>query len=200
MWEGFASHLREMSDEDFRKQRQSLIDQRLEKPKNLGQETSRYWSQCDNGEYDFFRRQRHAAAIAQVTPADMLDFFSTFISPSSSSRSSFSIHMRSQRFQLSSLDNLLQAVESAQPDSQTSHREFFETKPTLSEVRAYLAKVFVKGLPAEISDALALIEEGAALPKGVTDVVDVEGFRSKLARADKVPPRDEFEKDLGAHL
>ncbi len=38
LWNGFGAYLDLMSDKDFEEQRQSLIDQRLEQPKNLGQE------------------------------------------------------------------------------------------------------------------------------------------------------------------
>lgn len=38
LWEGFESYLQEMSEEDFGKQKESLISKRKEKAKNLAQE------------------------------------------------------------------------------------------------------------------------------------------------------------------
>lgn len=46
LWDSFGEFIDEMSEEDFSKQRQSLINQRLEKPKNLGQEYVVRYSAC----------------------------------------------------------------------------------------------------------------------------------------------------------
>jgi insulysin len=53
----FRGYLADMSDEEFEKQRQSLVDKRLEKPKNLHGESSRFWSRIGDGYYDFLRRE-----------------------------------------------------------------------------------------------------------------------------------------------
>lgn len=49
----FRGTLEKMSDSDFEGHKRSLINKRLEKPKNLDQETSRHWSQINNEYYDF---------------------------------------------------------------------------------------------------------------------------------------------------
>lgn len=55
----FHGTLESMSDSDFEGHKRSLINKRLEKPKNLSQETSRHWSQINNEYYDFEQRAYH---------------------------------------------------------------------------------------------------------------------------------------------
>lgn len=47
----------EMSAEDFEKQRQSLIDKKLTKLKNLHEEAQRFVGHIDDGYFDFLRRE-----------------------------------------------------------------------------------------------------------------------------------------------
>lgn len=42
-----------MSEQEYQTRVQALIDRKLEKPKNLSQETSRHWGQIKSGYYDF---------------------------------------------------------------------------------------------------------------------------------------------------
>jgi insulysin len=42
-----------MTEQEYQTRVQALIDKILEKPKNLSQETSRYWGQINSGYYDF---------------------------------------------------------------------------------------------------------------------------------------------------
>lgn len=44
-----------MSEEEYQKQVQSLIVKKLEAPKNLGQETNKYWHHISSGYYEFDR-------------------------------------------------------------------------------------------------------------------------------------------------
>ncbi len=52
----FKGYLQELADEEYDQQRQSLVDKRLEKPKNLYGESGRFWSRIGEGDYDFTRR------------------------------------------------------------------------------------------------------------------------------------------------
>lgn len=74
-----SRHLDEMTEEEFEKQKDSLINRKMERPKNLNQEcvdessgqlsatgdadplvfdrTSRYWSEIEAGTFDFFHRE-----------------------------------------------------------------------------------------------------------------------------------------------
>jgi len=53
----FKSTLQEMSDEDFKKHVTSQINKKLEKVKNLSQESERYWVHIGDEFYDFFQRK-----------------------------------------------------------------------------------------------------------------------------------------------
>jgi len=48
-----ATAIREMTDESFESHKRSVINKRLEKLKNLDQETGRHWAQISNEYYDF---------------------------------------------------------------------------------------------------------------------------------------------------
>lgn len=53
----YSTILREMSEEAFTKHVTSQINKKLEKLKNLNQETSRYWNRIGNEFYDFLQRE-----------------------------------------------------------------------------------------------------------------------------------------------
>jgi insulysin len=51
------THLETISEEDFEKQKASLIAKKEESPKNLGEETKRYWDRITDKFYEFDRRE-----------------------------------------------------------------------------------------------------------------------------------------------
>ena len=53
----FKSTLQEMTGEDFKKHVTSQINKKLEKVKNLSQESGRYWMYIGDEFYDFFQRK-----------------------------------------------------------------------------------------------------------------------------------------------
>lgn len=57
--ESFKTTLDEMSDEEFQRHVTSLIDKKLEKAKNLNQESGRYWSYIGDEYFDFYQRKYH---------------------------------------------------------------------------------------------------------------------------------------------
>lgn len=59
----FKTFLEEMSDEDFQTARQGLVSKKMEKPKNLHGESSRFWVAVGDGYYDFERRECDYGAI-----------------------------------------------------------------------------------------------------------------------------------------
>ncbi|KAI0480517.1 ubiquitin carboxyl-terminal hydrolase-like protein [Xylariaceae sp. FL0804] len=94
-----AAALDEMSDAKFESHKRSVINKRLEKLKNLDQETGRHWSQISNEYYDFeggSTAQRDADQVKQLTKADMVDFYSTFIHPASPSRAKLVVQLIAQ--------------------------------------------------------------------------------------------------------
>ncbi|PHH91307.1 hypothetical protein CDD83_1011 [Cordyceps sp. RAO-2017] len=92
----FGRTLDGMSDADFEGHKRSLIIKRLEKLRNLDQETSRHWAQISNEYYDFEQAQLDAANIKPLTKAEMVEFYNEFLNPSSSSRARISVHLHAR--------------------------------------------------------------------------------------------------------
>ncbi|PKB96546.1 hypothetical protein RhiirA5_434645, partial [Rhizophagus irregularis] len=74
-----------------------LIDRKLEKPKNLSQETSRHWGQIKSGYYDFEQDVKDVEEIRKVSKQDLFEFYKKFISPDSPRHKKLSVHLRSQK-------------------------------------------------------------------------------------------------------
>ncbi|GFF91704.1 hypothetical protein IFM61392_09409 [Aspergillus lentulus] len=96
-----------MTDETFKEHEIGLVNKHLEKLKNLGQETSRFWTHNTSEFFDFEQgpcsltnsvdqistAYRDVENIEPLTKKDILEFFNQFIHPSSSTRAKLSIHL-----------------------------------------------------------------------------------------------------------
>ncbi|GAA5989095.1 hypothetical protein JCM10908_001155 [Rhodotorula pacifica] len=192
LWATFGTYLEDMSAEEFEKERASLVASKLEKPKNLSQETSRYFEQIRIGAYDFEARTRRAGIIAGLSKADLKSFFEDFIAPTSSNRAKLAVLYRSQRFQPSTLSPLLEAVERLVPHKTSEAKELVDSKPTLEQVNA-----FVSGLDAaeqrDFQRVLSDLRATPPLPKGAEEIPSddaaVNSFRKSLRRAERYRPR-----------
>ena len=92
----FGRSLGAMPDEEFESHKKSLVNKRLEKLKNLDQESARFWNHI-SGEYlDFLQRDHDAEDIKSLTKSDMVEFFGQYINPSSPTRAKLSVHMIAQ--------------------------------------------------------------------------------------------------------
>jgi len=58
--------------------------------------TIQYWLNIHSGYYDFERKSKDANLIEKTTKAEVLAYFREKISPSSSTRAKFSVHLQSQ--------------------------------------------------------------------------------------------------------
>ncbi|KAG6014527.1 hypothetical protein E4U43_006434 [Claviceps pusilla] len=92
----FGGSLEEMSETDFEGHKRSLIVKRLEKLRNLDQESGRHCAQIESEYYDFEQAQQDAAHVKELTKADMVEFFKTYLSPSSSTRARISVHLKAR--------------------------------------------------------------------------------------------------------
>ncbi|KAK1060679.1 metalloprotease [Friedmanniomyces endolithicus] len=93
---GYEQVLREMPGDEFESYKTGLINKRLEKLKNLGQETGRFWHHVTNEVFDFELVHRDVEHIEPLTKDDMLEFYRTFFDPKSATRSKVAIHMIAQ--------------------------------------------------------------------------------------------------------
>ncbi|KAM0526284.1 hypothetical protein ACHAPS_004017 [Verticillium nonalfalfae] len=98
--EAFLNHLSTiidaMTDTEFEGHKRSLIVKRLEKVKNLDQESSRHWTQIASEYYTFELAQQDAEHIKKLTKADMVEFYRTFVKPGSATRAKVSVHLVAQ--------------------------------------------------------------------------------------------------------
>ena len=92
----FGKSLETMSKEDFESHKSSLIAKRLEKIKNLDQESTRFWSHISNEYLDFLSREHDVSYLKPLTKSDLIDFFKYYINPTSPSRAKLSVHMIAQ--------------------------------------------------------------------------------------------------------
>lgn len=92
----FGNSLQAMSNEDFESHKSSLITKRLEKIKNLDQESTRFWSHISNEYLDFRSREHDVSHLKPLTKSDLIEFFNRYIQPTSPSRAKLSIHMIAQ--------------------------------------------------------------------------------------------------------
>lgn len=85
-----------LSEEEYQAHVEALVAKKLEKRKNLREEASRYWSHITSGFYDFLKHEEDAKVIRDIPKTEVLELFSTYISPDSTKRSKLVIHLKSQ--------------------------------------------------------------------------------------------------------
>ncbi|KAF8425470.1 Metalloenzyme, LuxS/M16 peptidase-like protein [Tirmania nivea] len=93
----FKSTFQKMSDEDFKKHVTSQINKKLEKVKNLTQESGRYWMYIGDEFYDFIQRDEEVAILRTITKQEIVDFYEKYISPASPQRAKLSIHLIAEK-------------------------------------------------------------------------------------------------------
>ena len=92
----FASKLQDMTTEEFESHKKSLINKRLEKIKNLDQESERFWNHISSEYFDFWQNDLDAVHLRPLTKQDLIDFFERHIHPTSSTRAKLAVHMIAQ--------------------------------------------------------------------------------------------------------
>ncbi|CAO3567293.1 unnamed protein product [Mortierella alpina] len=89
--------LDEMSESRLAKQVQSLVQKKLEKDKNLKEETTRCWAQILSGFYHFDETQEMVQELERITLTETRAFFERWIRPGATHARKLSVHVRSQR-------------------------------------------------------------------------------------------------------
>ncbi|CAG5158224.1 uncharacterized protein ALTATR162_LOCUS5045 [Alternaria atra] len=92
----FEQTLNDMSEEDFERHKRAMINNRLAKLKNLSSEDNMFWNHIYSDSYDFLQADVDAKTLEKLTKKDMADFYSQYISTSSSQRSKLSVHLQAQ--------------------------------------------------------------------------------------------------------
>ncbi|XP_023639108.1 insulin-degrading enzyme-like 2 isoform X2 [Capsella rubella] len=85
------SKLFKMSDEEFKSNVTALIDMKLEKPKNLNEESWFYWGEIQRGTLKFNRKDAEVAALRELKKAELIDYFNEYIKVDAPKKKSLSI-------------------------------------------------------------------------------------------------------------
>ncbi|EMC94102.1 hypothetical protein BAUCODRAFT_75180 [Baudoinia panamericana UAMH 10762] len=93
---GYEQALLDMPDSEFEEHKIGLINKRLEKLKNLGQETARFWHHVVSEQFDFELAYRDVEHIEVLTKKDMLNFYKAYMHPSSQTRAKTAVHLKAQ--------------------------------------------------------------------------------------------------------
>lgn len=75
----FETKLNEMTYEEYKSNVNALIDMKLEKHKNLREESWFYWKEIFDGTLKFDRIQLEVAALRELAQNELLDFFNSYI-------------------------------------------------------------------------------------------------------------------------
>ncbi|KAH7853388.1 hypothetical protein Vadar_001822 [Vaccinium darrowii] len=91
--EKFENQLCEMSKDEFKSRVNALIDMKLEKYKNLWEESGFYWHEISNGTLKFDRKEREVAALKQLTHQELIDFFNEYIKVGAPGKKTLSVQV-----------------------------------------------------------------------------------------------------------
>jgi insulysin len=92
----FGKTLQDMSQKDFDGYKRSLINRRLEKLKNLDQESTRLWTHISSEYYRFMQVESDVEHIRALSKDDVIAFFNHYISPTSEHRAKVAIHLQAK--------------------------------------------------------------------------------------------------------
>uniref|UniRef100_A0A6U3RP04 Peptidase M16 N-terminal domain-containing protein n=1 Tax=Ditylum brightwellii TaxID=49249 RepID=A0A6U3RP04_9STRA len=97
--EGFRNRLVDMGKEEFQDNVEAVVASLLEKNKNIGEESSKYWSVINNKSYIFEKYQTIASHVSNLTPQAVLRFFDKYIARSEEShRKKLSVQVFATKF------------------------------------------------------------------------------------------------------
>lgn len=82
----FEETLTSMTDEQFEEYVEGLAMKKLEKPKRLGIESSKFWNEILTKQYHFKRGEREVEELRRLTKHDMVQFYRQHVAPSSETR------------------------------------------------------------------------------------------------------------------
>ncbi|XP_020586970.1 insulin-degrading enzyme-like 1, peroxisomal [Phalaenopsis equestris] len=89
----FESELDKLTSSDFKSNVNALIAMKLEKHKNLREESSFYWREIAIGTLRFDRIEAEVAALRDLTKEQLLDFFNSFVKVDAPKRKTLSIQI-----------------------------------------------------------------------------------------------------------
>ncbi|KAJ8437038.1 hypothetical protein Cgig2_025885 [Carnegiea gigantea] len=89
----FESELHQLTEDEFKKSVHALIDMKLEKHKNLREESRFYWKEIADGTFKFDRKEAEVAALQKLTKQQLINFFDEFVKVGAAKRKTLSIRV-----------------------------------------------------------------------------------------------------------
>lgn len=193
----FRDTLVNLSDAEFDRHRQALIDKKLEQPKHLSGETRRFWRHMVGRDYEFGKQQTDIATLRKLTKEDVVAMFDEAVNPASDSRRKLSMHLKSQvppaqQFDVNTLPQIIVRFTHAGIIADEDEvRALIESKPDLEAVRKFGHSLIERNAATEENKASLRKfldelkgtpepDEGSVLKKSNVFIDDVNRFKSQL--------------------
>uniref|UniRef100_A0A8D8HZA3 Insulin-degrading enzyme n=1 Tax=Culex pipiens TaxID=7175 RepID=A0A8D8HZA3_CULPI len=90
---GMIEQLENMSEEEFKRHKEALAAQKLEKPKRLSTQFGKYLTEISLQQYHFNRAQVEVAFLQTLTKQQIIEYYKDYIIMGAPSRRSLSIHV-----------------------------------------------------------------------------------------------------------
>ncbi|XP_071716303.1 insulin-degrading enzyme-like 1, peroxisomal [Rutidosis leptorrhynchoides] len=91
----FESKLYEMPDDEFKSNVNALIEMKLEKHKNLREESRYFWREIEDGTLKFDRKDHEVAELRQLTKAELIQFYDEHIKAGAQQKKALSVQVYS---------------------------------------------------------------------------------------------------------
>ncbi|KAF8525603.1 LuxS/MPP-like metallohydrolase [Hysterangium stoloniferum] len=91
----FRKDLDTWTSTEFEAQKEGLIVKKLQKVKNLGEESNEFWSHIRSGYCDFLRRENDVATTREISLESLLQVYDCYLNPASQGRRKLAIYMYS---------------------------------------------------------------------------------------------------------
>ncbi|KAH7372611.1 hypothetical protein KP509_17G012900 [Ceratopteris richardii] len=91
--DALGDNLSKLTDEEFKRNVDALIGEKLEKHKNLREETGFFWTEIAYGTLKFSRQKDEVAILKNVRKEDLLEFYASFIKSGGPKRAKLSIRL-----------------------------------------------------------------------------------------------------------
>nr|XP_043635707.1 insulin-degrading enzyme-like 1, peroxisomal [Erigeron canadensis] len=89
----FESKLYEMPDDEYKSNVNALIEMKLEKHKNLREESSQFWREIQDGTLKFDRKDHEVAELKQLTKDELIQFFDEHIKAGAPQKKALSVQV-----------------------------------------------------------------------------------------------------------
>ncbi|KAL5708137.1 insulysin [Ranunculus cassubicifolius] len=89
----FETKFYELSDDEFKSNVNALIDMKLEKFKNLREESAFYWKEIAEGTLKFDRKEAEVAALKTLSKSDLTNFFDEYVKVGAPNKRTLSVQV-----------------------------------------------------------------------------------------------------------